>query len=567
MTDAANVTGVITATAAADAGRASVKPLVAIEAENFGVNADGRALLRGVHFRVAGEGPLVIVGESGAGKSTLARALAGLVEPAQTTGALRVAGLDLAAANAAALRAWRGRRASLAVQDAHRALNPQHTLLAQVAEPLRLHRAMGRRQAEQAAAGLLASLGLDTALHRRYPAQCSGGQLQRALLAMALAPEPELLVLDEPTSALDADLRERVLVRLHDEARQRRLVVVTHDLELARALQGQTLVLYGGCVMESGPSADLLHAPRHPYTRGLLRAWPHAGGKDLQGIPGHHEESEENIGGCPFASRCSQRIARCAHERPVPDANGVACLRGGIVAVLQAQGLTQTVDGQSVLRGASLRVDSGETVAITGASGAGKSTLARILAGLQCADGGTLHTACTQDAENADSGGTGGLGWVPQNAAGSVPLHFTVLQAVAEPLAIRGHSAAAQQAAARQALADVGLPAHDAFLARRTRRLSGGELQRLAIARALITQPALLIADEPTAALDASVQAKVLRLFLHLQETRGLALLLITHDLPVARHVADRILRLEGGVLTPVAPAPEDLSGQALNRF
>lgn len=543
-----------------------------IEAEDFGVSAGGRALLRGLRFRAAQAGPLVIVGESGAGKSTLARALAGLA-PGPATGALRVGGLNLAAASAAELRAWRGRRASIALQDAASALNPQHTLLDQVAEPLRLHRAMGARQARAAAADLLASLDLPASLHARYPAQCSGGQLQRALLAVALAPEPELLVLDEPTSALDAAARDLVLRRLRAEARQRRLAVVTHDLELARALQGQTLVLYGGSVMETGPAARVLAAPRHPYARGLLRAWPREGGKDLQGIPG---EPQDGASGCPFANRCSQRIERCLQERPAPDAHGVACLRGGIVTVLAAHGLHKRAGGQPVLRGASLRVQSGETVAITGASGAGKSTLARVLAGLLRPDAGAVEMpglardGASGPARNGlgGQGGQGGLAFVPQHAAASVAPHFSVFEAVAEPLAIEGRlDAAALQAAARQALTDARLPAADDFLRRPARRLSGGELQRLAIARALITQPALLIADEPTAALDASVQAKVLRLLLHLQETRGLALLLITHDLPVARHVADRILRLEGGVLTPVAPAPEDLSRQALNRF
>ena len=451
------------------------------------------------------------------------------------------------------------------MQDAASALNPQHTLLEQVAEPLRLHRAMGARQARAAAADLLASLDLPASLHARYPAQCSGGQLQRALLAVALAPEPELLVLDEPTSALDAAARDLVLRRLRAEARQRRLAVVTHDLGLARALQGQTLVLYGGSVMETGPAARVLAAPRHPYARGLLRAWPREGGKDLQGIPG---EPQDGASGCPFANRCSQRIERCLQERPAPDAHGVACLRGGIVTVLAAHGLHKRAGGQPVLRGASLRVQSGETVAITGASGAGKSTLARVLAGLLRPDAGTVEMpGLARDGASGPArnglGGLGGLAFVPQHAAASVAPHFSVFEAVAEPLAIEGRlDAAALQAAARQALTDARLPAAADFLRRPARRLSGGELQRLAIARALITQPALLIADEPTAALDASVQAKVLRLFLHLQETRGLALLLITHDLPVARHVADRILRLEGGVLTPLAPPRKTCPGR-----
>ena len=200
---------------------------------------------------------------------------------------------------------------------------------------------------------------------------------------------------------------------------------MTHDLELARALQGQTLVLYGGSVMETGPAARVLAAPRHPYARGLLRAWPREGGKDLQGIPG---EPQDGASGCPFANRCSQRIERCLQERPAPDAHGVACLRGGIVTVLAAHGLHKRAGGQPVLRGASLRVQSGETVAITGASGAGKSTLVRVLAGLLRPDAGTVEMpglardGASGPARNGQGGqgGQGGLAFVFQHAVASV---------------------------------------------------------------------------------------------------------------------------------------------------
>lgn len=523
-----------------------------IEAIDFSVNIGARPLLSRLSFRSDGPEPLVIVGESGAGKSTLARALAGIA-PGRITGTLRAAGLDLAMADETALRAWRGRRAGIVFQDVHGALNPQHTILEQVAEPLWLHRAISRREARRSAADLLESFGLATSLYGRYPAQCSGGQLQRALLAMALAPSPDLLVLDEPTSALDPTTRALVLARLHIESMRRRLVVVTHDIDLARAIGGRVLVLYGGGVMETGATDSVLSAPRHPYTRGLLRAWPREGGKDLQGIPGSYVE---HVTGCPFANRCSQRIARCDEVRPIPDGNGVACHRGGIVTVLSANDLQKTIGERQVLRGVSLEVQSGETVAVVGESGSGKSTLARILVGLHRPDAGSLTTPGIDSAGGGRRSGRGGIAYVPQNAAGSVAAHFSVFDVVAEPLVIQGdEDAGTLRAAVRRALADVRLPTADVFLERRARSLSGGELQRLAIARALILEPALLVADEPTAALDASVQAKVLRLLLDLQEARGLAILMITHDLLVAKRIADRIHVL-GSSQTTLETAP-----------
>ncbi|MBP1205067.1 peptide/nickel transport system ATP-binding protein [Duganella sp. 1411] len=514
-----------------------------LAARDFCVEADGRQLLRDLRFQARPGVPLVIIGESGAGKSTLARALLGMA-PGRGSGRLYAGGIELVGADQAALRRWRGRCAALVPQAVHDALNPQHTLLEQVAAPLRRHLGLRRGAAALAAADLLASLGLEPGLHGRYPAQCSGGQLQRALLAAALAPSPALLVLDEPTSALDPAAAALVLARLRAEAARRQLVVVTHDLDLARALDGDVLVLYGGCAVETGPAAAVLEAPRHPYTRGLLRAWPREHGKDLQGIAGVHQEGAR---GCAFANRCGQRIGRCGEEVPALDATGVACLRGGIVTVLAARALHKRLGRQTVLAGLDLDVQAGETVVVVGASGAGKSTLARILVGLLAADAGSVHTAAREDGAAA-----AGVAYVPQHAAASVAGHFTVFDAVAEPLVIAG--APAPRAAALRALADVRLPATEAFLARPARGLSGGELQRLAIARALIGDPAVLVADEPTAALDASVQAKVLRLLLDVQEARGLALLLITHNMRIARHVADRVVRLEHGRCAAAAP-------------
>ncbi|MBB4268026.1 ABC transporter ATP-binding protein [Roseospira visakhapatnamensis] len=560
-----------------------------IEVENLTVRHGEVPVLDRVSFALRPGRPLAVVGESGGGKTSLALALMGL-SPGTVTGRVWIGGEDMLTFDARRLRRYRGRQAALVIQAVADALNPHLRVADQVADAITSHRLAPPTEARRRAERLLADQGLPAAIGDRHPSGLSGGEIQRVLLAMALANAPDLLILDEPTAALDRDIRDHVLSVVRRAAQDRCCLLITHDFEVARGIGAEAAVLYGGRLVEHGPATVMLDRPRHPYARGLLRARPdRVSGKDLQGIPGHFERRRV---GCPFVNRCHQAIDTCLESDPpmteIADAPGhrLACHRGGVVAAVTVRGLTKAMGNHLVLRSLDLDLEAGETVALCGASGCGKSTLGRILAGLETADAGvvTVDGAATtlpgqspgriasrltrttgptrgvnppyiidSRAESRDSA----LALIPQHPQTAIAPHFTVLQAVAEPLRfVAGMDGAERTERARERLRAVHLPDTDAFLARRTHGLSGGELQRVAIARALVRDPAVLIADEATSALDVSAQAKIVRLLMDLQEQRGLSILFITHDPVLAERIADRILVLRNGRLHGRGDAP-----------
>lgn len=515
-----------------------------ITVDGLSVWSEDVQILHRVSFTLSVGRPLVIVGESGAGKTTLALSLMRLWR-GRTEGRVLVGGEDVLALDEKRLRRYRGRQAALVVQAVGDALNPHLRVIDQVAEAMLSHGTVARSEARSHAAAMLRRQGLGQNVGERFPAGLSGGEIQRVLLAMALANDPALLILDEPTAALDPDARRHCLDIIKSEAQRRYTLLITHDFDAAREVGADAAILYGGHLLERGPASAVLTAPRHPYSRGLLRAVPgRLSGKDLQGIPGSFERRGR---GCPFANRCSQGIASCHELLPQlveASGHGIACHRGGIVSALMVCGLSKTMADRAVLCGVDLTLAAGETVAIFGASGSGKSTLARILAGLEEMDAGAIERDC-------ETGGR--LALIPQHPQTALAPHFTVAEAVAEPLKLHGVGPDQCRARVLDCLGAVQLPRDDAFLARKTHSLSGGELQRVAIARALVQEPTVLVADEATSALDVSVQAKIVRLLMDIQERRGLALLFITHDHALAKRVADRIMVLEHGRLRLLA--------------
>jgi len=538
--------------------------------------ADGRdgAVVRavdGVSFDLAAGEALAIVGETGSGKTTIARALLGLHPPGSTRGSISLAGRELVGLPEEAWRPLRWRRIAMAVQGAGTAFDPVYRLGEQIAEPLREHLGLSPDEAAARAGALAGRVGLEARHLRAYPHQLSGGEKQRAMLAMALSCQPELLIVDEPTSGQDVLARARLIALLHQvrEETGLSLILISHDLAAAAQVAERVAVLYAGKLAEVGAARGVLEQPRHPYTWGLLNAYPNmTTARDLRGIRGRSPDPSDPPPGCRFHPRCTQAVELCRQaDPPLVEVAGrlVACHLGGLRTLLQARDLRKAFssngqgEGVTAVRGASLEVYEGEVVALVGETGSGKTTLGRLLVGLLEANGGRVVF------EGQDLAAVNGrerkalrrrIQFIAQDPFDAVSPRLTVAEIVREPLDVqRAGTAAERDEKVRDALRAVGLPAEPAFLGRRAHELSGGQLQRVAIARALVLDPKLLVADEPVSMLDASEQAKVINLLKEIQSERGMGLLLISHDLALVRKVADRILVMRQGEIVEGGPA------------
>ena len=520
--------------------------------------------LRGLSLSLDHGDVLGIVGETGSGKSTLAHTLLGLVPPNSIEGTVSFHGRPLPLQDEEEMREFRWRRIALVFQTAGTGFDPVYTVGDQVCEPLQTHCGYSRDDARAKAARLWAEMGLPPDRFQHYPHQLSGGEKRLAMLAMALACDPELLVLDEPTAGLDAFTRGQIL-RLLKELRQRRkltMIMITHTLADLRGLAGRTLVLYAGRAAELGKTDEVLSAPRHPYSWGLLNAYPSMErAKDLWGIRGDPPDPASPPPGCAFAPRCTQAIEMCCSAVPELESHDgrlVACHLGGLQTLLEARDLSKTFDGPHgkslhAVRGASLRLLEGEVVALVGQTGSGKSTLAKLMVGLEEPDTGSVFL------EGQSVGALDGsqlaqvrrrLQLVFQDPFDALSPRLSILELVREPLDIQGGTSPEERdLRARSAIAEARIPTTPDFLEKRSHELSGGQLQRVAIARALVVRPKVLIADEPVSMLDASEQARVLRLLKDLQNEHGMGMLLISHDIALVRKVADRILVMEKGVI------------------
>lgn len=545
---------------------ASPAPLLEVTglAVRFGDDVDA---LRGVTFALDRGESLAIVGESGSGKSTLALCLAGLIQPPEARGSVRVDGTELLGASEEALRAVRWSTVALGLQGSP--FNPVATVGDQVAEPLRERLGMGRAEASRRAADLAGQVLLDPALLERYPHELSGGQRQRATLAMVLTLDPALVVLDEPTSGLDPATRKDLVQRIGRLAETQRfaLVVISHDLPDAASMGRRTMVLYAGEVMEEGPTPQVIGEPAHPYSWALVNTYPvMTTTKDLRPIRGRPPDPRAVPPGCPYHPRCTQAEPVCGDARPEFVEAGqrrVFCHFGGLKTLLAARDVTKSFGrGRHVvaaLRGVSLTVREGESVGIVGPSGSGKSTLARIITGHLALDGGevvlegaTLPTSW----RGADRELRRRIQLIMQDPADALSPRLTVEELVREPLdVVKAGEPAARTATVGAALASVGLPGEGPFLRARTHELSGGQLQRVALARALVAEPKVLVADEPTAMLDASEQARLLVVLRERQIEMGLGLILISHDVAAVRKVTDRIVVLDEGCVVEEGPS------------
>jgi peptide/nickel transport system ATP-binding protein len=535
---------------------------------------------------------LALVGETGSGKTTLGKAVMGLLpKNAGQAGSIKLGDQELIGLDERLLNHLRWSTMAMVFQNGAENLNPVHRVIDQIAEPLIHTLEMRPKEARRRAESLLLSLGLQLDEALRYPHELSGGQIQRALLAMALVLDPAILILDEPTASLDPMTKSfiaRVIVELRD--RGKAILLITHDLDLVHSIADGVAVLYLGQIMERLPGRDLLSFPLHPYTVGLARSYPTLETtRDLGGIrgdaffrtleSGSSESPEVKMlqtasarspgkpyelqKGCLFRPRCTQGIDPCGHEAIALRTVGqheVRCWRGGIVQMLELQEVSKTYGDVVALHPTDLQIQAGEVFCLVGETGSGKTTLAMIAAGfLKPEQGRRLFDGKDMDQwiERDYASLARQVGVIYQNPAESVSHRFTVFDIVAEPLRIHGAVREKMEIKDRvlRTLSDVHLPTDDLFLKRYPHELNMGAIQRLCLARALVLDPILLVADEPTSALDPSVQAKVLRRLLDLQIERGLTLLFVTHNIGLARKIADRIGVMLAGHLLEIGPA------------
>jgi peptide/nickel transport system ATP-binding protein len=564
-----------------------------------------RDVLQDVSFRVRRGEAYGLVGESGCGKSTLAMAvLRYLASNGRVkAGRISVAGQDVHALDAAALREMRANAISMVYQDPARALNPSLTIARQVAEAFEVSGAT-RDDALQRTLEMLrrVHIAAPERVMESYPHQLSGGMQQRVVIAMALASNPALLILDEPTTGLDATVEAEVLDLIAQLRKEfgTAVLFISHNLAVIAKMCERVGVLYAGKLVEEGATRDVFARPRHPYTVGLLRCLPSPGrSKDtdrLDTIAGSLPSPGALTQGCIYADRCrladdrcrrdapppyrmsakhGDQMSRCHyHERAIdlPRAAAYAPLpavtKSGAELVLRAERISKTFHGAgSTLRAVdavSLELATGETLGLVGESGSGKTTLAKMLLGLFAPDEGSVleldGAPLPARVTRRNDAQVKSLQIVFQNPDSALNRAHSVKRLIGRALSrlTALHGPARDERLAALAAA-VRLP--DRYLGARTKQLSGGLKQRVAIARAFAGDPRVVVCDEPTSALDVSVQAAILNLLADLQRERGVSYVFISHDLHVVRYLADRIAVMYVGRLLEIGPAAAVFDG------
>ena len=523
---------------------------------------------------------LGLVGESGSGKTTVGMALLGHVRRGGRLGGgvILIDGHDLAGLDAGGLRRLRGGTVAYIPQDPGTALNPALRLRVQLRETLEAH--AGDRDAAARDARLRetleeVALPSDDAFLARYPHQLSGGQQQRVAIAMAFACRPHVIVCDEPTTGLDVTTQARVLSTVRDLCRSHRVAAlyVSHDLAVVAGLAERVAVMYAGRIVEAGTRDQLFTAPRHPYTRRLLRAVPDLEGRRaVVGIPGHAPLPGSRPEGCFFTPRCSLATEECGEAFPpasefepghrvrcyhAAEAPAEVPVEGAVTApaaapdqevALAIHELDAHHGAHATLFGIELTIHRHECLALVGESGSGKTTLARCVAGLHKDYTGTVSLGDELLAPAARSRTTAArqrIQYVFQNPYASLNPRRTVGQVIARQLELFFPRRSDVGARVGQCLERVSLSGSAAD--RYPDELSGGERQRVAIARALAAEPAVLVCDEITSALDVSVQAAIIDLLRELRTSMGLSLLFITHNLALIRTIADRVAVMTEG--------------------
>ena len=546
------------------------------------------AIVEDVSLRVRPGEILGLVGESGSGKTVTCLAALGLLGSGwQTEGEIRLAETRITdAARAGRLSSVRGREAAMIFQDAGASLNPIQRIGKQLSETVARLRNVSRGEAREIALDLLRRVEMPDPEERfhSYPFQLSGGQNQRVMIALALAGRPALLFADEPTTALDVTVQSQILgliKSLRDEAKMG-VVFVTHDLGVVKEVCDTVAVMYAGRIVESGSVDRVMHAPRHPYTLGLIDSMPTLSGHIPEGIEGQVPAPGRRPPGCAFAPRCHRAREKCRLQLPMGEqgegSDSVACffpLAGDLDLTERAEVPSHSrpadapgPDALLVLNdaacdystrrgmfravsGITLSLKEGDSLAVIGESGSGKSTIGKLMLGIEPTSEGTAAF----DGRQVPILGTAdhvafarSVQLVPQNPYLSLDPRATIGSQIEEPLEIHGIGTRQERRdRLRELLEDVGLSPD--LATRYPHEISGGQCQRAVIARALALRPKVLICDEATASLDVSVQARIIELLRELHRTHNLSIVFITHDLRLARSLCNHVAVMRSGQL------------------
>jgi peptide/nickel transport system ATP-binding protein len=609
----------------ADPGRPGepAAPLLEVDALEVSFpSEDGRVrAVRGLSYRVAPGEVLGIVGESGSGKSVSSLAVMGLLPPsARISGSIRLRGRELLGLSDTELSRIRGRRIAMIFQDPLSALTPVYTVGDQIAEALLVHggRSTTPKSARKRAVELLDLVGIPNAADRvtAFPHEFSGGMRQRAVIAMAIANDPDLIIADEPTTALDVTVQAQVLevLKTAQEITGAGIVLITHDLGVVAGTADRVIVMYAGKAVETGTVDEIFATPRMPYTLGLLGSIPRLDigrGQPLVPIEGQPPSLVALPPGCPFGPRCPLHEAACDAAEPAllpapgagPD-HHAACIHTADLAAADAEGgelaaelfdahvvEAEPVDAETridrevvlgvdglvkhypirtgglfrrkvgavqAVDGVTFDVRAGETLGLVGESGCGKSTTIMEIMGLEPPMGGSIQVLGSGIAglSRADRKRIRrDLQIVFQDPMASLDPRLPVRDLIAEPMEVQGFPKADINRRVPELMKLVGLRSEQ--INRYPGEFSGGQRQRICIARALALEPKVLVLDEPVSALDVSIQAGVLNLLDELKARLGLAYLFVAHDLSVVRHIADRVAVMYLGKIVEIGGVDE----------
>ncbi|WP_153769923.1 ABC transporter ATP-binding protein [Labrenzia sp. CE80] len=534
-------------------------PILSVENLTTSFRADGEwvPVVRNVSFSIGKGETVAIVGESGSGKSVTALSIMRLLPENQgkIDGTIRLDGEDILALDESSMRDVRGGDIGMIFQEPMTSLNPVIKIGYQVAEVLRRHRGMSVSDAEIETLRLFDLVRIPDAKRRmsEYPHSFSGGMRQRAMIAMALACRPKLLIADEPTTALDVTIQAQILELVRELQQEIGMAVmfITHDMGVVAEISDKVVVMLRGEKVEEAAAAALFDAPSHNYTKMLLGAVPRLGGLELTKTPRRFPKLDENGVGDEPQNEPDRRTNTILE---VKNLTTRFVVRGGV--------LNRPVGNVHAVENVSLSLAAGETLALVGESGCGKSTTGRsILRLLQPVTGSVVFEGKNLMAASAPEmrAARRRMQMIFQDPYGSLNPRKTVGAAIAEPMRVHGlKSASEANLRVGELLELVGLKPEHAL--RFPHEFSGGQRQRICIARCLALEPSLIVADESVSALDASVKAQVVNLMLDLQKELGLAYLFISHDIAVVERVSHRIAVMLLGEIVEIGPRDRILS-------